>query len=143
MLQTLKHILGEELFFKALSSYIETLKDKIADTAGFIIAFWEKYPGNVYISHEVAHFYFAQENWEKGIEFYQKILILGSHDFTFVALANIAGAYEMMDDQKMQKLYLEKALSRWSSMYSLMRRLGMCWKELKNRLDSVNLHAGN
>jgi len=264
MLQTLKHILGEELFFKALRSYIETFEDKKADTAGFIqvinsvsqrnlneffdfylrgerppryrvkfknkrgqitgtlyqdhvpkyfrmpltlefitnqrsfrkniemigqrrtfsyslekkeavsrilidpdfdvlavrevledrwkardlrlnaakrknfdlvkpllFALLEKYPDNVYILHEAAQFTFSQEKWEKGIEFYKKILSLEPHNFTFVALANVAGAYEMMGDRKMQRLYLEKALSRGSSMYSLMRKLRDMLENLK------------
>jgi len=36
MIQSLKHILGEELFFKALRHYIETFRNKKADTTGFI-----------------------------------------------------------------------------------------------------------
>lgn len=264
MLQTLKHILGEELFFKALRSYIRTFKDKKADTAGFIqvinsvsqrnlngffdfylrgerppryrvkfknkrgqitgtlyqdhvpkyfrmpltlefitnqrsfrkniemigqrrtfsyslekkeavsrilidpdfdvlavrevledrwkardlrlnaakrknfdlvkpllFALLEKHPDNVYILHEAAQFAFSQEKWEKGIEFYKKILSLEPHNFTFVALANIAGAYEMMGHWKMQRFYLEKALSRGSSMYSLMRKLRDVLENLK------------
>jgi aminopeptidase N len=266
MLQTLKHILGEELFFKALRSYIDTFKEKKADTAGFIqvihsvsqrnlngffdfylrgerppryrvkfknkkgritctlhqddapksfrmpltlefitnqrsfkkkvemigqkrtfsysleqkesvseiiidpdfdvlavrevledrwkardlrlnaarrknfdrvrlllFALREKNPDNVYILHELAQFYFAQEKWERGIEFYRKIVSLNPPNFTFIALANIAGAYEMMGDRKSQRLYLEKALSHGSSMYSLMRRLRDRLEDLKEQ----------
>jgi len=80
-------------------------------------------PDNVYILHEVGQFYFAQQKWEKGIEIYQKILSLEPDDFAFIALANISGAYEAMGNQKMQRLYLEKALAKGSSMYSILRSL--------------------
>jgi len=88
-----------------------------------LFALWEKNTDNVHILHEVAQFYFAQKKWEKGIEIYQKILSLDPHNFAFIALANIAGAYETMGDRKMQRLYLEKALAKGSSMYSIMRSL--------------------
>ena len=83
----------------------------------------DKHPDNVHIMHEIAQFYFAQKKWKKGIEIYQKILRLEPHDFSFIALANIAGAYETIGDQKMQRTYLEKALAKGSSMYSITRNL--------------------
>lgn len=83
----------------------------------------DKYPDNVPILHEVAQFYFAQKKWKRGIELYEKILSLKPYNFSFIALANIAGAYETIGDPKMQKLYLEKAIARGSSMYSIMRSL--------------------
>jgi len=89
----------------------------------FLSALQEKYPDNVHILHEVAQFYFAQKKWEKGIELYQKIVSLDPHNFAFIALANIAGAYETMGDQKKQRIYLEKALAKGSSMYSITRSL--------------------
>ena len=63
------------------------------------------------------------QKWEKGIEIYQKILSFKPDDFTFIALANIAAAYELMGDKKMQRSYLEKALAKGSSMYSIVRSL--------------------
>lgn len=98
----------------------------------FLSALQEKYPDNVHILHEVAQFYFAQKKWEKGIELYQKIVSLDPHNFAFIALANIAGAYETMGDQKMQRIYLEKALAKGSSMYSIMRSLMDKLDKLKN-----------
>ncbi len=83
----------------------------------------EKNPDNAHILHEVGQFYFAQQKCEKGIEVYKKILSLEPDDFTFIALANIAAAYELMGDKKMQRLYLEKALAKGSSMYSIVRSL--------------------
>jgi len=83
----------------------------------------DKYPDNVHILHEMAQFYFAQEEWYKGIELYQKILSYEPYNFDFIALANIAGAYETMGDPQMQKLYLEKAVAKGSSMYSILRSL--------------------
>jgi aminopeptidase N len=83
----------------------------------------EKNPDNVHILHEVGQFYFAQQKWEEGIETYQKILSLEPDDFTFIALANIAAAYELRGDKKMQRFYLEKALAKGSSMYSIVRSL--------------------
>jgi hypothetical protein len=92
----------------------------------------EKNPDNVHILHEVGQFYFAQQEWDKGIEIYQKILSLEPDDFTFIALANIAAAYELMGDKKMQRLYLEKALAKGSSMYSIIRSLMDKLEKLKD-----------
>jgi aminopeptidase N len=92
----------------------------------------EKNPDNVHILHEVGQFYFAQQKWEKGIEIYQKIMSLEPDDFTFIALANIAAAYELMGDKKMQRLYLEKALAKGSSMYSIVRSLMDKLEKLKD-----------
>ena len=83
----------------------------------------EKYPDNVHILHEVAQFYFAQQDWDNGIETYKKVLDLRPRDFSFVALANMAGAYETMGNQELQRVYLEKALAKGSSMYSILRSL--------------------
>ncbi len=83
----------------------------------------EKNPDNAHILHEVGQFYFAQQEWNKGIEIYKKILSFEPDDFTFIALANIAAAYELMGDKMMQRLYLEKALAKGSSMYSIVRSL--------------------
>jgi tetratricopeptide (TPR) repeat protein len=83
----------------------------------------DKYPDNVHILHEMAQFYFAQEEWNKGIELYQKILSFEPYNFDFIALANIAGAYETMGDTQMQEFYLEKAVAKGSSMYSILRSL--------------------
>ncbi|NIM58943.1 MAG: hypothetical protein GTO16_08380 [Candidatus Aminicenantes bacterium] len=91
----------------------------------------EKNPDNAHILHEVGQFYFAQQKWEKGIEIYQKILSLEPDDFTFVALGNIAAAYELMGDKKMQRFYLEKALAKGSSMYSIVRSLMDKFEKLK------------
>jgi len=88
-----------------------------------LFAIWEMYPDNVYILHEVAQFYFAQKRWEQGIEIYKKIIDLKPNDYVFVALANIAGAYETMGDKKMERHYLEKVMAKGSSMYSIMRSL--------------------
>ncbi len=88
-----------------------------------LLSIQDKYPDNVHILHEMAQFYFAQEEWNKGIGVYQKILSFKPHNFDFIALANIAGAYETMGDPQMQMLYLEKAVARGSSMYSIMRSL--------------------
>ncbi len=88
-----------------------------------LYSIWEKHPENSHILHEVAQFFFAQEDWDKGIEVYQKLLDLNPLDFSFIALANIAGAYETMGNQEMQRLYLKKALAKGSSMYSIMRSL--------------------
>lgn len=96
---------------------------KFRQVQPFLSALQEKYPDNVHILHEVAQFYFAQKKWEKGIELYQKIVSLDPHNFAFIALANIAGAYETMGDQKKQRIYLEKALAKGSSMYSITRSL--------------------
>jgi aminopeptidase N len=89
----------------------------------FLFSLSEKNPDNAHILHEVGQFYFAQQKWEKGIEIYQKILSLEPDDFTFIALGNIAAAYELMGDKKMQRFYLEKALAKGSSMYSIVRSL--------------------
>jgi len=88
-----------------------------------LFSLWERHPENVYLLHEVAQFFFAQQDWEKGIDLYKKILNLKPRDFSFIALANIAGAYETMGNQEMQRLYLEQALAKGSSMYSIMRSL--------------------
>jgi len=88
-----------------------------------LFALWGKYPDNVYLLHEVAQFYFAQKKWERGIGLYQKILSLEPNSYVFIALANIAGAYEAKGDLKKQRLYLEKALARGSNMYSITRSL--------------------
>ena len=97
-----------------------------------LFALLERNPDNVYILHEVGQFYFAQQKWEKGIEIYQEILSLEPDDFAFIALANISGAYKVMGDQKMQRLYLEKALSKGSSMYSIVRSLMDKLEKLKD-----------
>jgi aminopeptidase N len=88
-----------------------------------LLSIQDKYPDNVHILHEMAQFYFAQKDWNRGIELYQKILSFKSYNFDFIALANIAGAYETMGDPQMQKFYLEKAIAKGSSMYSIMRSL--------------------
>jgi tetratricopeptide (TPR) repeat protein len=91
----------------------------------------DKYPDNVHILHEIAQFYFAQEVWDKGIELYQKILSFKPYHFEFIALANIAGAYETMGNTQMQMLYLEKAVAKGSNMYSILRSLMDKLDELK------------
>lgn len=88
-----------------------------------LFTLWNIYPDNVYILHEVAQFYFTQKMWEKGIEIYREVLGLEPNEYVFIALANIAGAYETMGMKDIQKLYLEKALAKGSSMYSIMRSL--------------------
>ena len=97
-----------------------------------LFALSEKNPDNAHILHEVGQFYFAQQKWEKGIEIYQKILSFEPDDFTFIALANIAAAYELMGDKKMQRFYLEKALAKGSSMYSIVRSLMDKLEKLKD-----------
>ena len=82
--------------------------------------------------HEVGQFYFAKQKWDKGIEIYKKIMSFEPDDFTFIALANIAAAYELMGDKKMQRLYLEKALAKGSSMYSIIRSLMDKLEKLKD-----------
>lgn len=99
-----------------------------------LISLLDKYPDNVHILHEMAQFYFAQKDWDKGIEHYQKILSFNPYNFDFIALANIAGAYETMGDAQMQKLYLEKAIAKGSSMYSIMR-------SLMDKLDRLKEHS--
>lgn len=98
-------------------------KKNFSQVKPLLLSLKDKYPDNVPILHEVAQFYFAQKEWKQGIELYLKILDLNPYDFSFIALANIAGAYETMGDQKMQKLYLKKAIAKGSSMYSIMRSL--------------------
>ncbi|MFB0564881.1 MAG: M1 family aminopeptidase [Candidatus Aminicenantaceae bacterium] len=97
-----------------------------------LFALWEKYPDNVYILHEVAQFYYAQNKWEKGIKIYKRILSLEPNEYEFIALANIAGAYETVGDREKQKLYLEKALAKGSSMYSITRSLMDKLEKLKD-----------
>lgn len=98
-----------------------------------LFALRDLYPDNVYILHEVAQFYFAQKMWEKGIEIYREILELEPNEYVFIALANIAGAYETMGMKDIQKLYLEKALAKGSSMYSIMRSLMDKYEKLEKR----------
>jgi len=98
-----------------------------------LFALSEKNPDNAHILHEVGQFYYAQQKWEKGIEIYQKILSFKPDDFTFIALANIAAAYELMGDKKMQRFYLEKALAKGSSMYSIVRSLMDKLEKLKKQ----------
>lgn len=110
--------------WRARSLRLEAARKKnFGQVKPVLFSIQDRYPGNVYILHELAQFYFAQKKWKKGIEIYQKILSLNPYNFGFLALANIAGAYETMGDTKMQKLYLEKAIARGSSMYSIMRSL--------------------
>jgi len=106
-----------------------------------LFSFLDKHPDNVHILHEIAQFYFAQEEWNKGIELYQKILSFKPYNFDFIALANIAGAYETMGDPQMQKLYLERAVAKGSSMYSILRSLMDKLDRLKEstRADRLNL----
>jgi len=117
---------------------VRSLRLEAADKKNFpqvkplLFALLERNPDNVYILHEVGQFYFAQQKWEKGIEIYQEILSLEPDDFAFIALANISGAYKVMGDQKMQRLYLEKALAKGSSMYSILRSLMDKLEKLKD-----------
>lgn len=102
-----------------------------------LLSIQEKYPDNVHILHEMAQFYFAQEEWNKGIELYQKILDFEPYNFGFIALANIAGAYETVGDTQKQIFYLEKAVAKGSSMYSLMRSLMDKLDKLKKALKEA------
>jgi len=111
-----------------------TEKKNFSRVKPLLFAIREKHPDNVHILHEVAQFFFAQKKWEKGIELYQKIANLDPYNFAFLALANIAGAYETMGDQKKQKIYLEKALAIGSSMYSIMR-------SLMDKLDKLKMES--
>jgi len=128
--------------WKARSLRLEAAKRKnFARVKPRLHSIQDKYPDNVHILHEMAQFYFAQEEWNKGIELYQKIVSLKPYNFGFIALANIAGAYETMGDPQMQMLYLEKAIAKGSSMYSIMRILMDKLDRLKEgslggRLDS-------
>lgn len=126
--------------WNARSLRLEAAKKKnFKHVKPLLFALWEKHPDNVHILHEVAQFYFAQKKWEKGIEVYQKILTLDPHDFSFIALANIAGAYETMGDHKMQRLYLEKALAKGSSMYSIIRSIMDKLEKLKEKMSGDSL----
>lgn len=110
--------------WEARSLRLEAAEEKNFQKLGpLLFSLSEKNPDNTHILHEVGQFYFAQQKWEKGIEIYQKILSLEPDDFTFIALGNIAAAYELMGDKKMQRFYLEKALAKGSSMYSIVRSL--------------------
>jgi len=110
--------------WKARSLRLEALEKKnFRKVKSLLFTLWERYPDNVYILHEVAQFYFVQKEWEKGIKIYKKIVSLEPNEYVFVALANIAGAYETIGEKELQKLYLEKALEKGSSMYSISRSL--------------------
>ena len=110
--------------WEARSLRLEAAEEKNFQKLGpLLFSLSEKNPDNTHILHEVGQFYFAQQKWEKGIEIYQKILSLEPDDFIFIALGNIAAAYELMGDKKMQRFYLEKALAKGSSMYSIVRSL--------------------
>ncbi|NIO49303.1 MAG: hypothetical protein GTN73_07710 [Candidatus Aminicenantes bacterium] len=122
--------------WEARSLRIEAAEKKNFQRLGpLLFSLLEKNPDNAHILHEVGQFYFAQQKWEKGIEIYQKILSLEPDDFTFIALGNIAAAYELMGDKKMQRYYLEKALAKGSSMYSIVRSLIDKLEKLKEQED--------
>jgi len=110
-------------------------KKNFSQVRPLLYSIWEKHPENVHILHEVAQFFFAQEDWDKGIEIYEEVLDLKPRDFSFISLANIAGAYETMGNQRMQRLYLEKALAKGSSMYSIMRSLMDKLTKLEKELE--------
>lgn len=134
--------------WKARSLRLEAAREKnFRRIEPRLFALWEKQPDNIPIMHEVAQFYFAQKKWKEGIALYQKVLDLDSNDFAFLALANIAGAYETIGDKKMQKLYLEKALARGSSMYSITRSLMDKLKKLEEKEktsgDSLDENKGH
>jgi hypothetical protein len=119
--------------WEARSLRLEAAEEKnFRQLEPLIFSLSEKNPDNVHILHEVGQFYFAQQKWDKGIEIYKKILSFEPDDFTFIALANIAAAYELMGDKKMQRLYLEKALAKGSSMYSIVRSLMDKLEKLKD-----------
>ncbi|TET73180.1 MAG: hypothetical protein E3J44_01455, partial [Candidatus Aminicenantes bacterium] len=108
--------------WEARSLRLEAAEEKnFRQLESLLFSLSKKNPDNVHILHEVGQFYFAQQKWDKGIEIYKKIMSFEPDDFTFIALANIAAAYELMGDKKMQRLYLEKALAKGSSMYSIVR----------------------
>jgi hypothetical protein len=110
--------------WEARSLRLEAAEEKnFRQLESLLFSLSKKNPDNVHILHEVGQFYFAQQKWDKGIEIYKKIMSFEPDDFTFIALANIAAAYELMGDKKMQRLYLEKALAKGSSMYSIVRSL--------------------
>ncbi len=106
-----------------------------------LFSVWDKHPDNVHILHEMAQFYFAQQEWNKGIELYQKILSFKPYNFDFIALANIAGAYETMGDTQMQTLYLQKAVDKGSNMYSILRSLMDKLDKLKEGTQEDRLNS--
>jgi tetratricopeptide (TPR) repeat protein len=119
--------------WEARSLRLEAAEEKnFRQLESLLFSLSKKNPDNVHILHEVGQFYFAQQKWDKGIEIYKKIMSFEPDDFTFIALANIAAAYELMGNKKMQRFYLEKAMAKGSSMYSIVRSLMAKLEKLKD-----------